>query len=501
LIVVLAIASFGVRFGTAEAASGDAKGLKIVIARPFDIVGLDPGFLTESAQVVDNIFETLVRRNLDEKLEPGLALSWKQLDDTTWEFKLREGVTFTNGEPFNAEAVKYSIDRVLDPANNAPTRSYITTVKEVKAVDDTTVHVITNAPDPLIPIRFNRYPTEVVPPKYAGEVGQEKFAQNPVGTGPYKLKNWDKGSSVTLVINESYWGDKPEVEEVTFKAIPEAATRVSALINGEADIITAVPPEFRSQIEDSSTAKLSVVERGGNTVYVGFKTNVSPFDNVKVRQALNHAVDVDGIVKNILQGAAVATNSLIGPKDFGYAGEPEGYSYDPEKARKLLSDAGYPNGFEATLDTVNWYMKNTDVAQAIAEQLKQVGVKVKVNNVESGVYRTIVPTGEQSPMYTLGWSSTNTMDADAAIFAVLRSGEPYSTYGNPDVDALLDESRSSSDQERRRQIYAEIQKRVIADAPRIFLYQENTYYGVSKKLDWKGRTDGSLPLRTIKRAE
>jgi len=483
--------------GSNAGASGNDR-LEIVIARAFDIQGLDPGFLTENAQVVDNIFDTLVKRDTDMNLVPGLATSWQAIDELTWEFKLREGVKFTNGEDFNAHAVKYSLDRVLNPDNNAPTRSYVSTVSEVKVIDDYTVHVITKKPDPLIPVRFNRYPTQIVPPKYVEEVGQEYFAQHPIGTGPYKFVEWNKGSSVVLEANEEYWGGSPTVKKVTFRSIPEASTRVAALLNGEVDIITAVPPEFRDRIATSGTARLSEVVRAGNTVYVGLKTDREPFNNKLVRQALNHAIDVKAIVEQVLQGAAVETDSLIGPKDFGYAGEYDRYEYNPEKAKQLLAEAGYPNGFSATLDTVNWYIKNLDVAQVIAQQLKAIGVNITVNNVESTVYRTKVPSGEQAEMYMLGWSSTNTLDADAAIYSVLHSSDPYSTYSNPEVDAMLDEARSTTDEARRKELYKKIQEIVLEEAPRIFLYQENQYYGVSQKLDWEGRIDTAIPVFTMK---
>lgn len=486
---------------TQENASSEDAEKSVVIARTNDIVGLDPGFLTENAQVVDNIFETLVTRDENEKLIPGLAESWRQVDDVTWEFVLREGVTFTNGEAFNAEAVKYSIDRVLDPANKAPTLSYISTVKEVNVIDEYTVQVVTNGTDPLIPTRFSRYPTEIVPPAYVEEVGQAEFAQNPIGTGPYEFESWEKGSEVVLTLNDDYWGETPEVDQVTFRAIPEATTRVSALENGEVDIITDVAPSQIETIESSDVATLSTVERGGNIVYIGLKTDEAPLNDVRVRQALNYAVDVDTIVENILGGTAVATNSLYGPADFGYAGEPSGYEYNVEKAKALLTEAGYPDGFTIELDTVNWYIKNADVAQAIAEQLKAVGITVTVNDVESSVYRTSVPNGEQSPLYVLGWSSTNSLDADAAAYAVLHSGQSYSTYTNPQVDSLLDEARTSSDETRREELYADIQDLVIEDAPRIFLYQENKYYGISEDINWQGRIDASIPVKTITFAE
>lgn len=486
--------------GCASDEPQDPNALDITIARSFDVAGLDPGFLTENAQVVDNIFDTLVTRDEDEALVPSLAESWEQVEDTVWEFTLRDDVEFTNGEPFNAEAVKYSIDRVLDPENQAPTLSYISTVDAVNVVDEYTVQVVTADPDPLIPTRFSRYPTEIVPPAYTEEVGQEQFAQEPIGTGPYVFESWEKGASVTLTRNDDYWGDTPSVARVTFRVYPEVATSVSALERGEVDLVAGVGPDQLDTIEDSENAYLSTAPRAGNIVYFGLNADHEALSDVRVRQALNYAVDVDSIVDNVLGGAAVATNSIIGPADFGYAGEPEGYDYDPARAKELLAEAGYADGFTIELDTVNWYQKNTDVAQAVAQFLSEVGVTATINDVESSVYRQTVPAGEQAPMYMLGWSSTNTLDADASIYAILHTGESYSTYSNPDVDALLDEARYATADTPREELYAQIQETYIADAPRIFMYQENQYYGVSNDLQWEGRIDTALDVASIEAA-
>jgi ABC-type dipeptide transport system, periplasmic component len=484
--------------GTTVASTEAQKPFEVVIARSFDVAGMDPGFLKENAQVVDNIFDRLVMRDTEMKLIPGLATEWSQVDDLTWEFKLRQGVKFHNGEDFNAEAVKFSIDRVLDPASNAPTLSYISTIDSVEVVDDYTVRVKTKTPDPLIPTRFSRYPTEVVPPKYVKEVGNEVFAQKPVGTGPYKFVEWVKDDRVVLEANQDYWNGVPAVTKVTWRSIPESSTRIGALLAGEVDIATPVAPQDIETVSKSDKVRISKVERGGNIVYVGLKTDEKPFTDVRVRQALNYAIDRDSIVKSVLTDTAVKTFSMIGPKDFGYDGEPAGYTYDSEKAKKLLAEAGYPNGFETSLDCVNWYIKCTDVGQAIAAQLAQVGIKIKVNSIESSVYRTSVPAKKQAPMYFLGWSSTNSLDADAAIYAVLHSGQSYSTYSNAEVDKMLDSARSSTKPEERSQLYSSIQKNVIEDAPRIFLYQENKYIGVSNKIDWEGRIDDAIPVATMK---
>lgn len=484
--------------GTSSGGTSDTNSeSQVIIGRAYDVAGMDPGFLTENAQVVDNIYDRLVMRDEDMNLVPGLATEWSQVNDTTWEFKLREGVKFHNGEDFNADAVKYSIDRVLDPEANSPTYSYIKTVESVEVVDEYTVYVHTTTADPLIPARFCRYPTEIVPPKYTEEVGQQGLSENPIGTGPYKFVSWSKDEQVVLEANEDYWGGAPEIKKVIFRSIPETSTRVSALITGEIDIAVGVTPDEIERVESSDGIHLSTVEAGGNTVYVGLKCEEAPFDNKLVRQAMNYAIDVDAIVTNILGGCAKVTDNLIGEKDFGYSKALDGYEYNPDKAKELLAEAGYADGFSCTIDSVNWYLKCDDVAQAVAAYLGQVGITVTVNPVESSVYRTSVPSGEQSPMYFLGWSSTNTLDADAAIYSVLHSSDSYSTYNNPEVDQMLDEARSCMDEAKRAELYAQIEEIVLEDAPRIFLYKENKYYGVSDRVTWDGRVDDAIPVATM----
>ncbi len=502
LVTVMLLAGCASGGGDEPSSAADTEEpFEIVIARAYDINGMDPCYLKENGQVIDNIFDRLVMRDENMELAPGLATEWYAVDDLTWEFKLREGVKFHNGEDFNADAVKFTIDRVLNPDNNSPVLSYIKTIDHVEVVDDYTVRVITKTSDPLIPARFCRYPTEIVPPNYVKEVGDAEFTKNPVGTGPYKFVEWVKDEKVVLEANADYWGGAPEVTKVTWRSIPESSTRISALLNGEVDIVTPVPPEELERVNSSDKARVSKVERGGNIVYVGMKTDEAPFNDVRVRQALNYAVDVDSIVKNVLSETAVVTSSIIGPKDFGYDGEPAGYEYNPEKAKQLLADAGYPDGFEVSLDAVNWYIRCTDVAQAIAAQLAEVGITVNVNSVESSVYRTSVPAKQQSPLYFLGWSSTNTLDADASIYSVLHSADPYSTYYNSTVDEMLDKARSSTDEQERKTLYSQIQKIVLEDAPRIFLYQENKYIGVNNRIDWEGRVDDAIPVATMKKAK
>lgn len=471
---------------------------ELIIARKQDINAMDPGMLTENAQVVDNIFDTLLRRDANMQLQPWLATEYTALNDTTWQFKLRQGVKFHNGEPFNAEAVKFSIERVLDPEKKAPTISYIRTVDHVEVVDEYTVNIVTKAPDPLLPTRMSRYPTEIVPPNYVNEKGDSYFASHPVGTGAYRFVEWVKDERLVLEANPDWWHGPVPIKRVVWRPIPEDATRMAALYTGEVDIAFDVPLQEVATLEQSATARLERVKHGGLIIYIGLKSDEpGPLADKRVRQALNYAVDVDSIVTNILGGLVTRTTSLIGPADFGYYADVPHYPYDPEKAKALLAEAGYPAGFEVDFDTAPRYMKSVDVAQAIAEQLARVGVRARVRVNEWGVYTKLLPQHKQAPLYILGWGSTNTLDADAALYAILHSGEPYSTYSDPTMDKLLEKARFSMNPEERQELYKQISLLVREEAPRIFLYQEDVLYGVARDVNFQGRIDASVPVYDI----
>ncbi|GGD21783.1 ABC transporter substrate-binding protein [Aureimonas glaciei] len=466
----------------------------IVIARAASTVAMDPGFLRESATIVDNIFDTLVMRDDKMQLVPGLAESWTSIDDNTWEFKLRQGVKFHNGEAFDAEAVKFTLDRVLDPAAKSPTLSYIRTITKVDIVDPSTVRITTSAPDPLLPTRMSRYPAYIVPPKYVKEVGNDGFATHPVGTGAYKFVEFIPDQHVILEANKDYWRGAPAIETVTFKAIPEGTARATALLTGEADIIENVPVDLVPMVRESPDADLVQVKNGGNTIYLGLVMSEKPLDELKVRQALNLAIDRQSLVDNILQGMASVKGTQVGPADFGYVDIPAP-EYNPEKAKQLLAEAGLPDGFSIKMQSTNRYMKDGEIAQAIAQMFGEVGVKVELEVLDWSVYVQQVP--RKGPVFMLAWGSTQTLDADAAIFAIMRSGEPYSTVSIPALDALLDQSRSTVDPTARAAILADIQKLAADEVPLLTLYQEDSIYGKAKDVTFTGRPDARIPVFEI----
>jgi peptide/nickel transport system substrate-binding protein len=476
------------------AAPAVAQDNELKIGRQVSTTAMDPGFLREAATIVDNIFDTLVLRDKDMQLVPGLAESWTAVDDTTWEFRLRQGVKFHNGEQFDAEAVKFSLDRILDPEAKAPTRSYISTIESVEVVDPFTVRIRTNGPDPLLPTRMSRYPTYIVPPKHVQQVGNEVFAREPVGTGPYKFVEFIPDQHVILEANADYWRGAPAIGKVTWLPIPDGTARVTALSTGEVDLIENVPVDLASMISASPEDDLVQVKNGGLTIYLGLVMKEKPLDEVKVRQALNIAIDRQSIVDNILHGMASVRGTQVGPADFGYIDIPAP-AYDPAKAKQLLAEAGYPDGFEITMQSTHRYMKDGEVAQAIAQQFGDIGVKVNQEVLDWSVYVQEVP--HKGPIFMLGWGSTQTLDADAAIYAIMKSGEPYSTASIPELDELLDKSRQTVDPEKRKELLAEIQRLAAEQVPLITLYQEDSLYGKKKAVNFEGRPDARIPVFDI----
>lgn len=472
-----------------------SQGKQITIARQVSTTAMDPGFLREAATIVDNIFDTLVMRDKDMRLVPGLAESWTAIDDTTWEFKLRRGVKFHNGEDFNADAVKFTIDRIIDPAAKSPTLSYIRTVRGVEVVDPYTVRIKTNGADPLLPTRMSRYPAYIVPPAYVKDVGKDVFASKPVGTGAYKFVQFVPDQHVILEANPNYWRGKPAIGRVTWRTIPDGTARLTALITGEVDLIESVPVDLAPMVKQSPDVDLVQVKNGGLTIYLGLVMGEKPLDNLKVRQALDMAIDRESIVANVLQGMATVKGTQVGPADFGYLAIPP-TKYDPAKAKALLAEAGFPDGFSIKLQATKRYMKDGEVAQAIAQQFGDIGVKAGLEVLDWSVYVQQVP--RKGPIFMLGWGSTQTLDADAAIYAIMKTGEPYSTASIPALDKVLDESRQIVDPAKRKTVLDNIQKLAAEQVPLLTLYQEDSLYGKSKKVAFEGRPDARIPVFDIK---
>lgn len=473
--------------------SGYAQATALTIAQPASATAMDPGFLKEAATLVDNVFDTMVLRDASMALKPGLATSWKAIDDTTWQFDLRQDVKFTNGEPVNAAAVKFSLDRILDPANKAPTISYIRTIKAVNVTGEYQVQIHTDGPDPLLPTRMSRYPAYIVPPAYVSKVGAAEFARKPVGSGAYTVKEFIPDERVVMQANGNYWRGKPAIDTVTWRPVPEATGRITALLTGEVQLVDGVPADLVPALKNKPGVKLEQVKGGGLTIYLGLKNAQKPLDDARVRKALSLALNRDAYTKNLLHGFGTPTGTMARPADFGYLNVPAP-KQDIAQAKALLKEAGYPDGFTLKFQAPRRYIASAEVAQAIVQDLAAIGVKAQLEVPEWSVYTQQVASGKQAEMYMLAWGSTQTLDADAALYPILHSGEPYSTVSNPALDTLLNQSRSTVDAAKREAILKNIQQVVEKEQPLIPLYQEDSLYANSDNVTFSGRADARIPL-------
>jgi peptide/nickel transport system substrate-binding protein len=450
------------------------------------------------------IFDTLLRRNLKTlQLEGNLAESWRLLNDTTWQFKLRRNVKFHNGEPFDAAAVKFSIERMLDPKQAAPGRTSIATIDRVEIVDPLTVNVITKTPFPLLPVRMSPGhcgTVGIVPPKYLAQVGDAGFAVKPVGTGPYKFVEWIKDERLVLEANKDYHRGAPAIDRLVFRPIPELTTRVAALLSGQADLVSDVPPDQVAKVKSSGVARIEVSTLGGFVIMMKITNYLmpGPWHDVRVRKAMNHAIDMPTIVKTVLEGYGDILGVPLEKEAFGFNPNIKWYAYDPDRARALLREAGHPNGFEVTLHVPNRrYMNDIEVVQAMAQMLGKVGIKAKVEVGEQSVYTTKWRQRQLLPVYMVAWGGAGIFDGDLLVNS-LHSKSALAIHKNEALDKILEEAQGSNDPEKRKALYFKAQEMIYEDAPIITAYQQAHIFGISNRLDWTPWIDNMLFLYDAK---
>ncbi|MBM7635089.1 glutathione ABC transporter substrate-binding protein [Geomicrobium sediminis] len=432
------------------------EGGDFILAVPADAVTVDPHMAGDVPSNVVNwtMYETLVERDEDMELVPGLASDYEQLDELTWEFTLREDVTFHDGEPFNAEAVKVNIERALSPETAAPRADYLTDIEEVVVVDDYTVQIITEKPfAPLIAHLAHNIGSMISPAAIEGDVNLDIEA---VGTGPFKFENWSQGDELVITKNEDYWGEHPHLNSVTFKVVPEESTRIAMIENGEADAIERIEPVNISRVEGLENAEPLINDTLSMT-YLGFNTQKEPLDDVAVRQAISKGIDTEVIIEGIYEGYASEATGPINDLVFGSNPDQEPIDYDPEGAEQLLEEAGFSEGeLSINLWTNDADAVRVQIAEVIQDQLSLIGVNVTIENMEWAAYLDALTNGEHD-LFLLGWSS-GTVDADATMFSLFHSenqGAPgnRSFYTNDEFDSLIEEARNETDIDEREQLY------------------------------------------------
>lgn len=493
-----------------------AKEGTIVVGIDADALTLDPHNFRhrETEAILRNVYDGFVTRTSDMVVIPELAESVTQVDDLIWAITIREGVKFHDGTPFTVKDAVYTINRIVQEGamggKTSPRKGLFGTVTGAEAVDERTLHVHLSAPMPHF---LAMLPFHMVVPASLGE----GMVAKPVGTGPFKFVEWEKGSHVVLERFDDYYGGAPDwppvgpapAKRVIFRVIPEPASRLAALRAGEVDIITMVPFDYYPVLEADPNVR-PVAVTGTRSFFIDLNVNKPPFDNVLVRRALNYAIDRDALIEQILDGMGTKIPTILSPDALGYH-DLEPYPYDPEKAIALLAEAGYgpDNPLRFTLDVRSDYRVE---ALAIAHLLRRVGVEVNVEvwpdyGTLSDMYIR-EETRRQAWFDSWGNASLDPEGIIPAKYYTNTSGGiegdgrgNFSGYSSPEVDRLIRLTKSTFDPEERVAAFKKIQEIIYEDAPQVFLYIPQELYGVSNRLEnWSPSPDSRINLhRAVKK--
>ena len=439
---------------------------------------------------LEHVYDRLLDRDPKTlRPRPMLATGWKIVNDTTWEFTLRRGVKFHNGEPFDAQSVKATMDYLKNPASKSHYAAYWRLVKEVQIVDPYTVRFVTEKPWPSLIDRASLTDFLVLPAKALRELGPEKLNQHPIGTGPFRFVEWKRDERLVLERNPDYWQGPADVARVTFRFIPEFSARMAALLSGEIDVMKDVPPHVLEAVERSGRAKIraAVSSRINYLALVNLKPG--PMQDLRVRRALNHAVNVDELIAQVLKGRATKICGTLSPANVDYA-PVECYTYDPQRAAALLREAGHdPAKLQLTLDTPSGrYPLDKDVSLAIAAQLQRLGIKVNVVVNEWGTHLDKIKNRNTGDMFFLGWGPA--VFGQGVVEPLFQANQTYSSYGNNKViNEKIARAITIVDPKGRAAAYAELQGLAHEEAAWVPLWQQHDLYGVASHVEWTPRAD------------
>jgi peptide/nickel transport system substrate-binding protein len=515
LAVILALLPMSGPFAAAPAAAQTPSTL--VIDTTAEAESLDPALVTQFSgnSIMNSVFDSLIERDYTGALVPMLAESWSFPDPSTIEFKLRQGVVFQNGEPFNAASVKFSIERLLDPALSSPlaggwpkafqlqpTPSGPAT-GSIEIVDDYTVRFHLAQPDATI---FDALATSgaMLPPQYYSQNPEDVLSTKPVGSGPFTFVESVRDDHTTLARNPSYWGvdtykGTPLVPTVVFRPVPDAGTRMADLLNGTADMIFDVSPDDLSTLRGRAGDGFQVVTGNASAKlqFVEFlpKKATDPLADRRVRQALNHAVNVEAIVTNLFNGLGTRQSSPILTEALGYDPSVPAYDYTPTFAKQLLADAGYPNGFSTTMDLSS--SDNRSEALAVIGQLQQVGVTVQPNTLELATFNTNWTQDKSSDLRFARWGGLQ----DPAVFlnfTTVCGGYLADQFAcDKDATTLAQQAATTLDPSVRAGLYSRVARLLNDDPMGIYLANDVSIYGVGPRVSgWRGPTGRDFLIPT-----
>lgn len=462
---------------------------ELIVAQSADVQSLDPTMQRDGPSfiVTDHIYDTLVYRDRNFSIQPRLAESWTWVDDTTLEMKLREGVTFHNGEPFNAEAVAFSMERNLDPNLTFPPHPTMVPIEGVDVVDEHTIQIVTSEPYPGLLAALVLRPM-ILPPQYIEENGWDHLHANPVGTGPYAFVEWVPDERVVLEANPDWFAGEPPIERLVFRPIPDQATRYNELLTGGVDLIRDLSPDLIESVEENPDLRVEATP--DTRMMVLYFQDVEPLRDVRVRRAIGHAIDREALVRDVLRGIGEPARLFVSPLSTPFDPDLEGFTYDPDLARSLLEEAGYGNGLQFSVAyPTGAYLRVSQIAQVMAAQLAEVGVEMEIVATERGVFTERAQEGTLDEEAYLFAGANPFGLSMARLWNLLHSTATYtagSDFFEVPLDEELDAAQTVVDPEEQLEVLARIHGATMEAVPAVPLYTQMELTAVRERVIWEG---------------
>jgi peptide/nickel transport system substrate-binding protein len=465
----------------------------VTIATHLDVDTLDPtqNINTHQRWVYRHLFEPLITHDTEGKVKPVLAERWERVADDRWRFFLRKDVKFSNGEPFTAEAVKFTVELMQKASSQAS--SYYNEFSRVDIVDEHTVDLVTKGPYSGTLTLITDY-LNPVPPKYYQEVGPQGFSAKPIGTGAYKLESWTRGTRVVLAPHESWSFGTPKASKVVFWVIPEPSTRVAAVLNGEADVAATIPPIQVERIKQSSNARMEASATSVQPIWGGILVDRPGLTDKRVRQAINYAVNKDAIVQRLLLGYGRVMGQPCPQDTSCWSPDIKAYPYDPEKAKALLKEAGVESLKIKLHFPTGVVPQGNLLAQVVATDLGKVGIQAEVLQEEWSVFASKLfdfksKQANLGDLFLMYYKAGPTLERVVATILVSDRNWNWEHYNNPTVDKLIRAAETALNDDEKSKSLREMAAIVHEDAPWLFLYEPFSLWGVSNRISWKARND------------
>lgn len=458
------------------------KKTELVIAQEGEPKSLDVhnGNDGYSLKINKLIYSRLVEVDGDMNIIPGLAESWKNLDDKTVQFKIRKGVKFHNGDNLTMEDIKFSFERMMQ----SPRISFVLPpIEKIDIIDDNTINIVTKQSFGPLLAHLSHPALGIVSEKLVKE-NEHSYTDHPIGTGAYKFKAWKAGETVTLERNDEYFFKPGSFKTIVFKNVVEGSARTIGLETKEYDIALGIQAIDEQTIKSNNHLKL-LTKPSSSFSYIGMNNEKGPFKDIRVRKAINYAIDKQSIIDAVLLGTGKIATSPIGSAVFGFTDKTKAYEFDLLKAKELMKEAGYENGFKTSIYVMGGE-SDKQTAEIVQANLKEIGIDLTINVVESSAYWDLTSKGNHE-MFLGSWGCV-TGDADYGLYSLYHSkakGAPGNRdfYSNPVIDSLLDEARESVNQEKRKELYEKIQIELVNDAPDIMLFYRVLAVGTQKNIE------------------